>query len=142
MCRCSHGNVAGFVRLQRPVGQEVAASLLTVFPFDPQSPFYRGRHSRVERRWTRGGIDAQSARSPLEHLAPLLPSSDAVLTADRERVDAFLPRWPSNRRCRRPPTPFPPAVRWSSSPEPLCAASLPNVVSFSGEHPPERSEEG
>jgi hypothetical protein len=30
MCRCSEGNVAGLVRLQRRVGQEVAASLLTV----------------------------------------------------------------------------------------------------------------
>jgi hypothetical protein len=33
MCRSSEGNVAGLVRLQRRVGQEDAASLLTVLRF-------------------------------------------------------------------------------------------------------------
>jgi hypothetical protein len=47
MCRGSEGNVAGLVRLQRRVGQEVAASLLTVLAFahhhHPTGVALRGR---------------------------------------------------------------------------------------------------
>jgi hypothetical protein len=92
ICRCSEWNVAGFVRLQRRVGQEVAASLLTVFPSR-----HDGHSTAIDIRWwcaadkTPGSMPSPP-RSPLEHLAPLIPSSDDPLIADSERVDAFLPR--------------------------------------------------
>jgi len=54
MCRCSELSVAGFIRPQRLVGQEVAASLLTVrrleHDFDSTAVAVRGRND-INKGW-------------------------------------------------------------------------------------------